>query len=723
MKQVVQALRNGEPRVADVPVPVVKPGFVLVRTQASLVSAGTERTLVEFAEKNLLGKARARPDQVRQVLDKARREGILTALSAAWNRLDDVIPLGYSSAGVIAAVGEGQTGFRVGERVACGGGGHAVHAEYVLVPKNLLVRLPDAVPFETGAFATLGAIAMHGLRLSGARLGESVAIIGLGLLGQLAAQLALSGGCRVLGVDLDGWRVDRARELGLQAVRREEAEETARAFTNGIGFDAVLICADAATSDPVELAGAIARDRGTVVAVGAVGMTIPRRVYYEKELSFRVSRSYGPGRYDPLYEEKGIDYPLGHVRWTEARNMEAVVELIAAGKLDVAGLITHRFAIEQAPQAYSLITGKTSEPFLGVVLTYPTSPEGIPEEARRFTLVESSAPVDKNVRLGVLGAGNFGRTVLFPILRAIPSTDLVGVAASGGARAVETARRYGFAYSTTDDMEILKDTRINTVAIVTRHHLHAGQVVEALQQGKHVFCEKPLALNAEELEAIARNLLPTGPLLMVGFNRRFAPLALSIKKFMQGCQEPLVMHYRVNAGYLPREHWLHDPGVGGGRIIGEGCHFIDFLTWLADEPPLRVLARGLPDHERYCEDNVVLHLEFPGGTLGTVTYLANGDRTYAKERMEVFGGGRVAVLDDFRRVETSVGGRRQVQRSWLRQDKGHRGEWEAFVAAVGQGGPPPIPYRHLLGVTRASFAAATSLRTGEWADVGSLTFG
>jgi predicted dehydrogenase len=322
-----------------------------------------------------------------------------------------------------------------------------------------------------------------------------------------------------------------------------------------------------------------------------------------------------------------------------------------------------------------------------------------------------------------LGAGNFGRGVLLPVLRALPGLELVGLAAASGASAAECGRRFGFVYSTTDDTEILRDKRINTVAIVTRHHLHAEQVVEALRQGKHVFCEKPLALNTEELETIARNLYPSGPLLMVGFNRRFAPLALAMKKFMLRCREPLVMHYRVNAGYLPRDHWLHDPTIGGERVIGEGCHFIDFLTWLADEPPLSVLARALPDDSRYCGDNVVLHLDFPGGTLGTITYLANGDRSFAKERVEVFGGGRVAVLDDFRRVETSAGGRRHIRRGWLRQDKGHRGEWEAFVAAVGQGGPPPIPYRHLLGVTRASFAAAASLRTGEWTDVGSLTFG
>jgi predicted dehydrogenase len=403
--------------------------------------------------------------------------------------------------------------------------------------------------------------------------------------------------------------------------------------------------------------------------------------------------------------------------------MGAVVDLMAAGRLDAAGLITHRFPIEEAHRAYELITGKSAEPYLGIVLTYPEPVAEVPESARRFTIREASAAVDKVVRLGVLGAGNFGRGILMPVLRSLPDVELVALAASSGASAAETGRRFGFAYSTTDDAEVFRDKRINSVAIVTRHHLHAEQVVEALHQGKHVFCEKPLALNLEDLEGIARNLLPSGPLLMVGFNRRFAPLALAMKKFLLGCREPLVMQYRINAGFLPRDHWLHDPAVGGGRIIGEGCHFIDFLTWLADEPPLKVLARALPDDGRYCEDNVVLQLEFPGGTLGTVAYLANGDRSFAKERVEVFGGGRVAVLEDFRRLETSAGGRRRVQHSWLRQDKGHRGEWEAFVAAVGQGGPPPIPYRHLLGVARASFAAAASLRSGEWTDVGSLTFG
>lgn len=729
-------MRNGKILILDVPIPTPQPGEALVQTAVSLVSAGTERMVVEFAGKSLLGKARSRPDLVRQVIDKARREGLFSTLETAFNRLDQLMPLGYSSAGTIQAVGEGLVGFKVGDRVACAGGGYAVHAEYAVVPRNLLTPLPDNVDFESGAFTTLGAITMHGFRLTEAQLGERVAIIGLGLLGQLAVGIARLAGCQVFGVDLNPARVALAKEMGAEAVVREQAEEAALAFSRGRGCDVVLICADTPSSDPVELAGVVARDRARVVAVGAVGLQIPRKMYYEKELSFINSRSYGPGRYDPGYEEGGHDYPMGYVRWTEGRNMEAFVELLSSGGMDVRPLITHRFPIGEAPKAYDLITGKTGEPFLGVLLSYQQDQPLVDDNMlQKVASISGPAQVrsDAVVRLGVLGAGNFATSVMLPALSKLPGVERVGIASASGLSAQHAANRYGFHYAVSDEARIITDPAINAVAILTRHNLHARQVLAALAAGKHVFCEKPLATNITELDQIVEALrwgigdggkvefgpredtISPGsrPLVMVGFNRRFASLARHLHEFIKEEKEPLVMHYRVNAGYLPPNHWLHDPAQGGGRIIGEGCHFVDFLSFLVGEPPVSVTAQVLPDVGRYREDNVVLTFAFPDGSLGTLHYLANGDKAVPKERVEVFGGGRVAVLDDFRSLEVVYRGRRKTYRSRLRQDKGHRREWEVFIATIQAGGPPPIPYRHLIGVTKATFAALEALRRSE----------
>lgn len=715
MKQLLQNLRDGQTVVAEVPVPGVVPGFALVRTAASLVSAGTERTLVSFAEKNLLDKARSRPDLVRQVLDKARREGLLTTVEAAFNRLDKPMPLGYSSAGTVVEVGAGLTGLCSGDRVACAGGGYAVHAEYALVPRYLLARLPPNVDFEPAAFSTLGAIAMHGFRLAVPQLGEDVAVIGLGLLGLLAAGVARAAGCRVFGVDLNPARVALAEQMGFSAALRSEAESAGQAFTQGRGFDALLLCADTSSSDPVVLAGQLAADRGRVIATGAFSMDIPRRLYYEKELSFRVSRSYGPGRYDPLYEEKGIDYPPGYVRWTEGRNLQAFVDLLASGKLDVTPLISHRFPIERAPEAYQLVTGKRQEPFLGILLTYPhETPAKV--ETRLPAPASRSRPAAASgyPALGVLGAGNYATGVFLPAVVKTGGVQRSTIASAAGLNASSAAARFGFAAASSAESDILEDPAIQLVAILTRHNLHARQAAAALRGGKHVYCEKPLAIQPEELDEVAAALQSAeAPLLAVGFNRRFAPLAQALRDFLQGSAEPLVAHYRVNAGYLPPEHWLHDPAVGGGRIVGEGCHFVDFLTFLVGAPPDSVSAQALPDGGRYRQDNVTLTFTFPGGSLGTLTYLANGDKSFPKERLEVFSGGRAAALDDFRRLELAHDGRRRVLRSPFKQDKGHRAAWNAFLQAARQGGPPPIPYEQLWGVTLATFAAVESLRRGE----------
>lgn len=712
MKQVLKDLRSGRTLVADVPVPVPGPGMVLVRNVASLVSVGTERMVVSFAEKSLLGKAQSRPDLVRQVWEKARREGVLTALEAALNRLNQPIALGYSSAGIVEQVGEGINDLRLGDAVACAGGGYAVHAEYVVVPRLMVTPLPEGVDFESGAFVTLGAIALHGFRLAEPQIGEYVAVIGLGVLGLLTMQLARANGCEALGIDINPWRVEKASSLGLQACLRSEAETFATAFTQGRGFDAVIICADTSANDPVHLAGRLARDRGRVVAVGAVGLELPRKPYYEKELAFMVSRSYGPGRYDPNYEEKGQDYPYGYVRWTEGRNLEAVARLIGEGRLTVKPLITHRFPIEAAEQAYALITAKNAPPSLGVLITYPQVEE--PSLTRRIVLPRSvvNLPPTGKVRLGVLGAGNYATAVFLPNLRSLPEVEKVGIVSANGLHARRAAEEFGFAYAGSDETEIWNDDAINAVAILTRHQHHARQVESALRAGKHVFCEKPLAIHWDEIERIESLLQLEGmPLLTVGFNRRYAPLAQRLKAFFEPRAQPMHIYYRVNAGYLPLTHWLHDPQQGGGRIVGEGCHFIDFLVFLVGTMPIRVWGKALPDQGVYCEDNATLVFEFPDGSIGVVSYLANGDKAYPKEYVEVFCEGKVAELEDFRSLQLVANGRRQTFRHRLRQDKGHRGLLEAFVNAITVTGVPPIPYEQIIGVAKATLTARESLRT------------
>lgn len=743
MKQIVQNLRSGETVVAEVPVPTPQKGQVLIRTMASLVSAGTERMLVDFASKSLAGKARSRPDLMKQVVDKARREGIMTTMEASFNRLDQPMPLGYSSAGVIEEIGPGVSEFKLGQRVACAGGGYAVHAEYAVVPKILSTPLPTQVSFESAAFTTLGAIALHGFRLTRVQIGSRVAVVGLGLLGLLSAQISQAAGCSVLGIDLDPQRVRFAREIGIKAVSRQQAVETAASDSRGQGYDAVLICADTSSNDPVQLAGEIARDRAVIAAVGAVGLEIPRKLYFEKELTFLNSRSYGPGRYDPSYEEGGRDYPIGYVRWSEGRNFEAFVEFLETGCVDVKPLITHRFPIETAAQAYALIAGKTDEPFLGVLITYPESQAQLrtpgmqkPTTLATHDVMGERKPVfmPDRVKLGVLGAGNFATSVMLPAIKNAGTADLVGIASASGLKAQHAAERYGFNYASSDEEQVINDPQTNTVAILTRHHLHARQVLKSLQAGKHVFCEKPLAINEDELVEIegffTSNLTEKSPkppsdsppsiphpLLIVGFNRRFAPLTIKLKDFLTPRSEALFAHYRVNAGFIPADHWTQDPEIGGGRIIGECCHFIDFLTFLVGEQPNSVTAHALPDSGRYLQDNVMLTYNFPDGSLGTISYLANGDRSIPKERLEVFCGGKVAVLDDFRSLELASAGKRNQHRSRMRQDKGHKAEWSAFTKAVISGGPPPIPYNQLFGGARAAFAALESLRTHQRVEI------
>ena len=707
MKQLLQNMRDGKTIVKEVPVPTPRPGMALVKVAASLVSAGTERMVVEFAEKSLVGKARSRPDLVKQVLNKMQREGVIPTLQAAFSRLDQPMALGYSSAGTIIALGPGMDGFKIGQRVACAGGGYAVHAEYNAVPRNLLTPLPDGVDFDSAAFTTLGAIALHGLRLAEPQLGENVAVIGLGLLGLLTIQMAAAAGCHVFGIDISPERVQLAEQFGIPACLRQNAEELSQAFTANRGFDSIIICADTSSTDPVELAGAIARDRAKIVATGAIGLTFPRKVYYEKELSFINSRSYGPGRYDPSYEENGKDYPIGYIRWTEGRNFEAVVAMLADGKLSVTPLISHRIPIEHAADAYEVITGKKKEPFLGVLLTYSTDEKN--PESKKIIFPTFSAPKAASVKLGVLGAGLFANATLLPAIAKISDIERVAIASAGGLHAQHSGDKFGFQYACSDDEQIINDPNINTVAILTRHDTHANLVIKALQAGKHVFVEKPLAVNSDQLLVIQEQLqITTHQLLTVGFNRRFAPLAQKLHASLATRREALYMHYRVNAGYIPLNHWTHDPEQGGGRIIGEGCHFIDLLSFLAGSAPVSVSAVALPNSGKYREDNVSMTFSFADGSVGVVDYLANGDKSFPKERVEVFCGGKIAILDDFRSLEMVENGRHKTVKG--AQDKGWKNEWLAFAETIRSGGQPPIPYEQLIGVTKASFAAVESIR-------------
>lgn len=697
MKQITQHYRTGELAVKEMPAPALRAGGIVVATRVSLLSAGTEKLMTDLAKASLAGKARARPDLVRQVIDKAKREGIISTIATVRTKLDTPATLGYSCAGRIIEVGTGVSDLKVGDRVACAGAGYANHAEVNYIPKNLAISIPDGVDDEDAAFVTVGAIALQGVRQAEPLIGERIVVIGLGLLGLLTVQLLKANGCRVLGYDPVASKGELARCLGADIAVSEALPEATEAFTDGYGADVVLVTASTKSNEPVNTAAAICRRKGRVVLVGMVGMDLEREPFYRKELDLRLSMSYGPGRYDPEYEERGHDYPYPYVRWTERRNMQAFLELIAEGRVTPKALVTHCFGIENAEAAYALLEGR--EPYIGILLTYPGKDTTPPLRRIEVARVRSTtAPATGGI--GFIGAGNFARGVLLPHLKKIGGVSLTGVATATGVSATHAAGTFGFRYAATDHREILDDPATSIVFIATRHDTHAPLAAEALRAGKHVFVEKPLAVSREQLADVVKAAEESPGLLMVGFNRRFAPMVRRAAEFLAGRSQPLVMLYRVNAGTVPAESWVQ--GVeGGGRIVGEACHFVDTLSFLAAAEPVAVhalKARGHPDA-------VSIQIAFADGSIGTIVYTSLGDRAFPKEYIEVFGAGRVVTIDDFRRAVFVKEGKRTRMKT-LRQDKGFAEELRQFLSAVRGDQPPPIDLASLMATTETTLQAS-----------------
>ncbi len=706
MKQLLQSLKNGYTEVADVPSPAIRKGQLLIASSRTLVSSGTERMLVEFSKANLLGKARQQPDKVRMALDKIRTDGLLPTIEAVLNKLDQPLPMGYCNVGVVKAFGEGVSGFTLGERVVSNGR----HAEVVAVPTNLCAKVPDGVSDDEAAFTVVGAIGLHGIRLMQPTLGETVVVTGLGLIGLITVQLLRAHGCRVLGLDFDPGKLALARRFGAEVVdlsRQQDPLAAAHILSRGRGVDAVIITAATQSSEPLHQAALMCRKRGRIVLIGVAGLELSRADFYEKELTLQVSCSYGPGRYDPAYEEEGFDYPIGFVRWTEQRNFEAILDMMADGRLDVKPLISHRLAIDDAAAAYELIGG--AGPSLGILLRYPGFEFGVNTQTVSLQPLTLSGSHDKaagSVSVGFLGSGNYATAVLIPAFRAA-GARLLSVASSTGVSGLYAGRKFGFEETTTNIDRILSNPQIQALVIVTRHDTHADLVCQALGSGKHVYVEKPLALNLSELSAIERiyrRAATAGrpPVLMVGFNRRFAPQVCKVKELLGGAQGPKSFVMTVNAGAIPSEHWTQSTAVGGGRIVGEACHFIDLLRFLAGA---QVDSYAIVKLKSRTTDTATISLTFADGSIGAIHYFANGSKSFPKERLEVFAGGRVLQLDNFRKL-TGYGWPGFRSMNLWRQDKGQRACARAFIEAVLNSGAAPIPPEELLEVARITIALA-----------------
>jgi polar amino acid transport system substrate-binding protein len=728
MNQLTQKLKNGKMQIVEVPLPCLQHGQILVKNLYSLISAGTETSTLKTARKGYIGKAKERPQQVKQVVDTLKTQGITQTYRAVMKKLDAYSPLGYSCAGEVIGMGSDVKGFCVGDVVACGGF-TASHAEAVCVPENLCVKLRPDTDLKQAAYNTLGAIALQGVRQADLRLGETCAIIGMGLLGQLTALLLRASGVRTVGIDIDPVMIDIAEKHCLDlALHREKIgiKKKILRFTEDLGCDAVIITAASGSLDPINFAGAISRKRSTVVVVGAVPTGFDREPhFYKKELQVKMSCSYGPGRYDPIYEDKGIDYPPAYVRWTENRNMHAFQELIYSQKIDASYLTTHAFKLDEAPAAYDLIMAK-SEPFIGILIEYDVSKE-IDKNNTKITVRPSASSLEPSaVNIGFIGAGSYAQSHLLPNIPKNKKVSLRGVMTATSASSRSVAKRYGFEFCTGNEKDILEDENINTIFIATRHDSHAEFVLKALKAGKHVFVEKPLCLTAEELSQIVDLLnrqtdISNGnstqqldnstnhPILMVGYNRRFSPLAQRMKEaFGTG---PMSMLYRINAGYISADTWIQDTEFGGGRIIGEVCHFVDFLTFMNGSPPISVYAAAMT-YPSNSNDTLNVSLRYENGSIGTISYFANGDKSMPKEKIEIFTNGCIAVLDDFKTLAIHSDGRKKGKKL-LSQDKGQKTEVKQFIEAILNGTGEVIPFKDIHSSSLVTFKIIESIRSGE----------
>jgi predicted dehydrogenase/NADPH:quinone reductase-like Zn-dependent oxidoreductase len=716
MKQILQSYRTGTVRLAEVPAPRCGPSEVLVETRASLVSLGTERSVVELGRKSLLAKAKARPDLVRRVIEKAKTEGIATTISQVTNRLDQPVPLGYSAAGVVRATGRNANRFAVGDRVACIGQGFASHAEVLAVPEMLCTLIPANVPFESAAFGMVGSIALHGVRCANLSFGDSVVVTGLGLIGLLTAQMLTSYGCRVVAADIDPHKLDLARKLGIANVCTvEDLPAVAKHVSGGDGVDAVLLTLASSSADPVHQAVDLVRLRGRIVVVGVADVHPHRNELWKKEAEIIVSRAAGAGSLDERYELEGIDLPRSYVRWTEGRNLEEFTRLLSVGGVRTNDLISHRIPLRDAESTYGDILSGKGGPYVGVIFEYEERPA--PTAAPRAG-GSRAVPKGDNPRVGVLGAGMFGQAVIIPAL-AETKAVLHTVSSSDGATAEQVSQKFGFTRHVAEHDGVLANPEIDAVLILTRHRSHARLVRAALAAGKHVFVEKPLCVTHEELAAIREELERSTVGLTVGYNRRFSSLAAEMKRHFQARVGPMVVSYRVNAGFVPPTHWVHSPEEGGSRVIGEMCHFVDFMQFLTGAQPTRVFAErvGGDNASVVNNDNVVVTIRFSDGSVGSLTYSGGGDRALGRERVEAFADGMTATLDDFRALQLFRAGKK-TGRKLFNQDLGHARELEEFVAAVKRGDGITIPLEDLVLSTAAVFEIQESLQSGEPRSVG-----
>jgi predicted dehydrogenase/threonine dehydrogenase-like Zn-dependent dehydrogenase len=708
MKQIIQDLKSGETILENVPAPTIRRGCVLIRTHRSLVSLGTERMLVEFGKANFLDKARQQPEKVKQVFDKVKTDGLKPTMEAVFRKLGEPLPLGYCNAGEVVAVGEGVSDFKMGDRVVSNGN----HAEVVCVPKNLVAKIPDGVSYEDASFTVIGAIGLQGIRLINPTFGETVVVTGLGLIGLMAGQILVANGCNVIGLDFDPAKVELAKSFGIKAFNVGDGTNPVtlvESLTNGVGADAVLITASAKTNDVIEQAAKMSRKRGRIVLVGVIGLDIQRADFFAKELTFQVSCSYGPGRYDENYEERGNDYPIGFVRWTEKRNFEAILSAMSRGQLNLKPLITEIIDLPNYNAIYGNMKGSKS---IASILKYDVSEKNDPLSTT-VSLGNSRTFSGQKGILGIIGAGNFTGSTIVPSLKKL-NASIKFIASSKGLSGTILAKKHGITNSTTNYRDILADTEVDAVLITTRHGAHAAQVIEALEAGKHVFVEKPLALTFDELDAVDTAYQKANKTLTVGFNRRFSPFIVDAKKQMGASNTPINVVATMNAGFIPAEMWVHDMHSGGGRIIGEACHFIDLITFLTGSLVESVVMNALGPNPAENTDNASILLRYKNGSTGVINYFSNGSKAYSKERIEIYSQNRTIVVDNFRKSEYFGFKSSGMSKT---QDKGHFDQFRIFVENLKNGGAATIPYEQIMNTSRATIAAVESLKEGRWMTV------